>query len=370
MGLFDAVKGAVGGALSDQWRDIFTAGHFDEHTVVAPGVLQKSNGGRGSNTQASTGVITNGSLIRVPENTAAFIFSQAGIEEIINEPGEFAYQNGEDSLLNGASVGAVLNQAKDRFTFGGQPGEEKHIAFVNLREIRDIKFGTRGPLVYNDAFYGTDLEVLAFGAFSVQVTNPEIFIRNFVPANVSYYSFDDEKAKGQVVSEFIQSFIVAVNSLSAEYRISQLPGQAQKVSEVVANDTTNAGTWPERFGFKVVRVGIENIEFSQDSKALVNQYSQNKMNVKAFEDVSQQAANIAAQQKIEQGVQENGLGDGAGMIFGMNYAGGLGNNAEAKSQSLSMDEQIETLKKLKELLDAGILTQEEFDKKKSEVMGI
>lgn len=87
MGLFDAVKGAVGGALSDQWRDIFTAGHFDEHTVVAPGVLQKSNGGRGSNTQASTGVITNGSLIRVPENTAAFIFSQAGIEEIINEPG-------------------------------------------------------------------------------------------------------------------------------------------------------------------------------------------------------------------------------------------------------------------------------------------
>lgn len=342
MGLFDAVKGAVGGALSDQWRDIFTAGHFDEHTVVAPGVLQKSNGGRGSNTQASTGVITNGSLIRVPENTAAFIFSQAGIEEIINEPGEFAYQN----------------------------GEEKHIAFVNLREIRDIKFGTRGPLVYNDAFYGTDLEVLAFGAFSVQVTNPEIFIRNFVPANVSYYSFDDEKAKGQVVSEFIQSFIVAVNSLSAEYRISQLPGQAQKVSEVVANDTTNAGTWPERFGFKVVRVGIENIEFSQDSKALVNQYSQNKMNVKAFEDVSQQAANIAAQQKIAQGVQENGLGDGAGMIFGMNYAGGLGNNAEAKSQSLSMDEQIETLKKLKELLDAGILTQEEFDKKKSEVMGI
>ncbi|MDY2529793.1 SPFH domain-containing protein, partial [Weissella confusa] len=162
-------------------------------------------------------MITNGSLIRVPENTAAFIFSQAGIEEIINEPGEFAYQNGEDSLLNGASVGAVLNQAKDRFTFGGQPGEEKHIAFVNLREIRDIKFGTRGPLVYNDAFYGTDLEVLAFGAFSVQVTNPEIFIRNFVPANVSYYSFDDEKAKGQVVSEFIQSFIVAVNSLSAEY---------------------------------------------------------------------------------------------------------------------------------------------------------
>ena len=33
-------------------------------------------------------------------------------------------------------------------------------------------------------------------------------------------------------------------------------------------------------------------------------------------------------------------------------------------------EQIEQLKKLKELVDAGILTQEEFDAKKREIMGL
>jgi hypothetical protein len=37
---------------------------------------------------------------------------------------------------------------------------------------------------------------------------------------------------------------------------------------------------------------------------------------------------------------------------------------------MSFDEQIETLKKLKDLLDAGILTQEEFDAKKKEIMGL
>lgn len=35
-----------------------------------------------------------------------------------------------------------------------------------------------------------------------------------------------------------------------------------------------------------------------------------------------------------------------------------------------LDNQIETLKKLKELLDAGILTQDEFDAKKKEVLGL
>lgn len=34
------------------------------------------------------------------------------------------------------------------------------------------------------------------------------------------------------------------------------------------------------------------------------------------------------------------------------------------------DEQIETIKKLKDLLDLGVLSQEEFDAKKKEILGL
>ena len=37
---------------------------------------------------------------------------------------------------------------------------------------------------------------------------------------------------------------------------------------------------------------------------------------------------------------------------------------------MSFDDQIEMLKKLKELADAGILSQDEFDRKKKEIMGL
>ena len=37
---------------------------------------------------------------------------------------------------------------------------------------------------------------------------------------------------------------------------------------------------------------------------------------------------------------------------------------------MSFDEQIEAVKKLKELMDAEILTQEEFNVKKKEIMGL
>ena len=41
-----------------------------------------------------------------------------------------------------------------------------------------------------------------------------------------------------------------------------------------------------------------------------------------------------------------------------------------QAQTVSYDEQLESLNKLKNLFDAGVLTQEEFDAKKKEILGI
>lgn len=381
MGILDAAFDSLGGVLADQWKDVVTAAPFDEHTAVAPGIRKSSQNGRGANMGAED-ILSNGSIIFVPENTAAFIFSQAGIEQVITQPGGFEYRDGEASVFDEQDrrekgLGKIiLDQAVDRIGFSGMSSEEKRVAFVNLREMRGLKFGTRGPLAYNDLFYGTDLEVFSYGSFSVQVSDPELFVRNFVPANVSSYSLDDPQARSQLLSEFLNSFIAAVNSLSATYRVSQLPSQTNEIAAAISSEDENAGTWPERFGLRLAAVAIENIEFSDESRELVRQFSEKKMGVRAYEDVSQRAANVAAQQMIAQGVRDNGLGDGGGMLFGMNLAQSLNpqNASTTSSQdspsATSLDDQIETLKKLKDLLDLGILSQQEFDAKKREILGL
>lgn len=389
MGIIQAFSGAIGGTFADQWKDIITAGYFDEHTVVTPGIFKQTNNGRGTNYKGSNGVISNGSNIFVPENTAAFIFSQAGIENIITEAGGYIYTDGQESVFynDGSSDSlttrfskSILSEAKERFKYGGQTSSQKNIAFVNLREIRGIKFGTKGPLIYNDLFYGTDLSVQGYGTFSLKILDAEKFIRNFVPANEISYSFDDPRVRSQILSEFLQSFIDALNTLSTQYRVSQLPSQANELAETIQNESTNAGTWMERFGFEIISVAIETIELSEESKKLVNKYSENKMNLKAFDEVSQKSSNISAQQNISEGIKDHGLGDGAGMIFGMNMAQNMNPmsgepskqtqiNNEIKN-NMSFDEQIEAVKKLKELLDNGILNEDEFNNKKREIMGL
>lgn len=374
MGIIQAFAGALGGTLADQWKDIITAGHFGEYTVVAPGVRQQTNNGRGTNFNGSVDVISNGSKVFIPENTAAFIFSQAGIEDIITQSGGYEYVTGVPSVFNGDGFStSIVKQTVDRIGFGGQASAQQWIAFVNLREIRGIKFGTRGPMVYHDRFYGTDLELMAFGTFSLRVVDPVAFVRNFLPANARYYAFDSAEARAQISAEFIQAFTVAVNSFSATHRISELPSHIGAIAELIADDDSALGAWITRFGLDVVQVGIENIEFSPESRQLVKQYSANKMNLSAYEGISQQASNVAAQQKIAEGVQGHGLGDGAGMIFGMNLAQTMNPQTAApitQTSELSLDQQIETVKKLKDLVDAGILTPDEFEAKKKQVMGL
>lgn len=388
MGIIRAFSGALTGTFADQWKEIVTAGNFDEHSLVIPGVIKRSNNGRGTNFYGSDGIISNGSKIYVPNNTAAFIFSESGIESVITQPGGYEYTNGQDSIFNkGGIKKSIFSQTKERIGYGGISANETRIAFVNLREIRNIRFGTRGPLIYNDLFYGLDLSVVAYGSYTIKIINPVAFVTKFVPPNTTRYSMDDAKVREQLTSEFLQSFIDAINTLSSKYRVSQLPSQANEVSQIVATDADGAGTWVNRFGFQIVKVSIESIQFTDDSKALVDKYNQEAMKFKVYDNVSQEKSNIMAQQKMAQGVETHGFGDLGGTFVGVGMAKDFMQqnvtsyqqnqpvqpvNSEApleEKKTMSIDEQIEALNKLKGLLDNNILTQEEFDIKKKEIMG-
>lgn len=370
MGIIKAFSGSISGTFADQWKDIITVNTFDELTVLQPGILKQSS--RATFNYGTPGIISNGSKILVPENTAAVIFNQSGIEEIITEAGGYEYNTGAKSIFSGDGFGkSIFREVGNRFSFGGNTDEYRIISFINLREIRGIRFGTKGPIMYHDLRYGVDLEIMTFGMFSIKVVNVETFVRNFLPANVNRYSFSDAKARTQLLSEFIQSLNIAINSLSSKYRISELPSKANEIVNCISEDQLNAGGWEERFGFRIVNVGIENIEYSETSRELVNKFSSSKMEWKVFDDVSQKTSNISAQQKIAQGVQNHGLGDMPGMALGMGLIQDVIPSAtKDQKPEMSFDDQIATVMKLKELLDNDIITKEEFEIKKKEVMDL
>lgn len=390
MGIIRAFTGALAGTFADQWKEIVTAGVFNEHTLVGPGLLIRTNNGRGVNHFGSVDVLSNGSKILVPENAAAVIFSSSGVQDIIAQPGGYEYHSGIPSFFNGDGISnSFLQQTSQRIGYGGQTPERIHVVFVNLREIRGIKFGTRSPIMYHDRSYGVDLEIVAHGTYSLRVVDVLPFIRGFLPPNARQLVLSTTESRRALNSEFLQSFISMLNSMSTRFRASELPSQLEAIGTYLADNESPLGSWIPRFGLDIVRVGIESVEFTPASRELIKQFADKRMTVSAYEGISQQASNIGAQQNIALGVREHGLGDGGGMLFGMNMAQGLNPqnvtqvnpvgavseqpNAAATTQASNsvahdLDRQVSMLEKLKGLVDAGVITPEEFAAKKKQIL--
>ncbi len=148
MGLVQAVKGAVGGVLADQWKDFYTVpAGLPSTAALFAAVPQGTNAGRGSNTSGSSNIITNGSKIIVPEGYGLLLFQDGAITAFVAEPGGYEWRsddlNSQSIFAGDGLVSTFIKQSWERFKFGGQPGSQQAAYFVSLKELPDNRFGTQ-----------------------------------------------------------------------------------------------------------------------------------------------------------------------------------------------------------------------------------
>ena len=149
MGIIKAMGQAVSGNLADQWLEAIEANDMGERTVFTNGVLVR----KGENVKGSSDVVSNGSLIHVYDNQFMLLVDGGKIVDYTAEPGYYKVDNSSmPSLFNG-QFGDSLKDAFTRMKFGGQTPTAQKVYFINLQEIKGIKFGTRNPINYFDNFY-------------------------------------------------------------------------------------------------------------------------------------------------------------------------------------------------------------------------
>lgn len=378
MGLISAGTGAVGGTLADQWIDFFTAPAFGEQTLVAPGVLQVRNSGRGSNKHGSINVVTDGSRIAVPENTAVIITDGGGIVSVSTEPGYFIFRNdGQPSIFTGSDFRkSLITQSWERFKFGGTPGQQQLIYFVNLSEIRNQKFGTPGPLPYKDfslvppgSAHAPVLRLRARGQYSVRIVDPIRFFRNFLPSNVRSYSLADNAANSQLTQEFITAFQAAVQALSRTTDIASLAAHGPELAAALTNEGGHDGSWIERFGLEVVGVAISAIEYDDASRELMDKYNKGML-------LGGSVGNSYAQATVADSAlaMAEGGGGGTDMIGLAMGLGAIGGTVSGLTQptvptATPTSDPVAVLGQLKAMFDQGLITPEQYAAKQQEVLG-
>ena len=398
MGFIKAFTGALGGTFADQWKDFYMPREDVPGTAALFQAVPKgTNNGRGSNIKGSENVITNGSKIVVPEGTALITVQDGAITGCIAEPGGFEFRsddpNSRSMFAGDGIIASTIKSSWDKFKFGGQATSQQLAFYVNLKEIPNNKFGTQSEIYWDDAFFGTQVGAVTRGTYTLKITDPILFVKNFVPAKYltpGAEPFDfadmDNDAGAQLFNEVVGSLSAAfsnyTNDPSKGNRMSKIQGDQIGFAQSLSKAVEDAYQWKSDRGLEIVKTAIMAIEYDDDTKELMK-------DVKKADALSGARGNAFMQQAAARGMQAAGEnGGGTGMAFmgmGMNAAGGMMGamqqpntgstyqpnfgGAQQQSQTGAVDP-TQKLMEMKKLLDAGAITQEDYDKVKNQLLGL
>lgn len=326
MGLIKAALKTVKGSLSDQWLEVVEADDMGDNTVFCEGVKLR----KGENVKGSDGVVSNGSVIHVYSNQFMMLVDGGKIVDYTAEEGYYKVDNSSmPSLFNG-QLGEAVEESFNRFKFGGVTPQRQRVYFINLQEIKGIKFGTRNPINYFDNFYNAELFLRAHGTYSVKITDPLRFYAEAVPKNKSIVRIGD--INEQYLSEFLEALQSAIGQMSVDgIRISHIQSKGRELGRYMADILDE--DWKQMRGMEIQSVGIASISYDEESQKLINMRNQGAM----LSDPTIREGYV--QGAVARGLEaagSNSSGAAAafmGMGVGMNTGGSFMNNASSANMA-------------------------------------
>ncbi len=383
MGLRQAVAGAVGGVLADQWKDFFTVpAGLPATAALFAAVPRGTNAGRGSNTSASSNIITNGSKIVVPEGYGLLLMQDGAVTAFVAEPGGYEWRsddpNSQSLFAGDGLVTPLIRQSWERFKFGGQPGAQQAAFFVSLKELPDNRFGTQSEIYWDDGFLGTQVGAVTRGSYTLKIVDPLLFVKNFVPARYlqpgqvfDFTDLDNAAANqlfNEVVSSLAPAFSLYTNDPGKGNRITRLQQDSLGFARSLSDAVEQAYQWNSDRGLAIVKTAIVSIEYDANTRELLK-------TVQRADALAGARGNSNLQASVAQGIQSAGETGGAAGLVGVGMASGMmggigGLQQPVAAAAPAADDPVARLKKAKEMLDLGLITQGDYDALKAKALGL
>ena len=291
------------------------------------------------------------------KNGAKLTVRESQIAVLMNE-GEFGdvYQPGLHTLTT--SNMPVLTTLKS-WKYGFNSPFKVDIYFVNTRQFTDLKWGTSGPVLMRDPEFG-QIRVMSFGNFAISIADAKLFITKFAGTN-PYVRVDsvEEVLQGIVSSKFAEALAQA--NITVLDLAAQFTALGEKVKPVFQQELNSYGIVLEKFFIESVSLPDE-IEKIIDKKTELNILKGN------LNEFNQMQGGIALEKLADNDSAGNMGGMGAGVVLTNLMA--QANQPQPTQQNAADNKSaiLDTLKQLGDLKNQGIITEEEFNTKKAELL--
>jgi membrane protease subunit (stomatin/prohibitin family) len=247
------------------------------------------------------------------------------------------------------------------------------VYFFSTRQQIDQKWGTPQPITIRDKDFGA-VRLRAFGNYNFRVADPKLF-HTEISGTRDRYTTDD--LDGQLRGLVLQNISSAI--ASSDIAFLDLAANQLAFAQALVTQLT-----PEfaKIGLKLEGMTVQNVSLPEELQKILDQkigmgMVGNDMGKFMQYQTAQAIPKFAEGAGGGGGIAGDAMGLGAGVALGQVLAQNLqqglqGNPAQAATAAAAAavkpDDVMATLEKLGELKAKGILTQEEFDAKKAELL--
>lgn len=241
--------------------------------------------------------------------------------------------------------------------FGFNSPIKSDLYFVSMKQFIDNKWATKNPILTRDTDFNM-ARIKAFGKYSFRINNIVKFMNEVFGTRQKVLTYDIIEYLASIITEIVAEIITNSNlsalDLAMKYR--ELSNEIFKLANQQAM----------QLGISFTGIVIENISLPEEVEKMIDEQSGIGMASKNMSTFMQYQTARAMRDAAK---QKGGLaGLGAGMALGNTMAKTV--NKTTSDINKSSKDTINELRELKQLVDEGILTQEEFEAKKKQILGI
>ncbi len=238
------------------------------------------------------------------------------------------------------------------------------VYFFSTKVQLGRKWGTPQPITIRDKEFGL-VSVRAFGMYSYKIIDPARFFTE-ISGVCSEYS-------GQTLEGQLRNLVMT--SLSSLFGNSDIPFIDMAANQLMLSEKMAEAMAPafERYGLMLDAFAVESITLPDNlQKTLEERISMGIIGDLGKYTQYQAATSIPLAAQNEGGIAGIGAGMAAGMGMGQMMAGAMassmGGMPGATQQQASSETPETKLTRLKEMLDKGLITQEDYDATKTELL--
>ena len=316
--------------------------HVSSDVMAIKGqLLTKDPDGGSRQSNQNTGLLTDGSVVIVPQGYVAVLVNNGTFLGDVLEAGSHEWRAGDNAwLLEKGGIKGTWENFKNRFSFGGQVITRQEIIFIRMQPIAGNKFGTQNAVEYFSERYQQMLNIRFYGLFDIKVADPVLFYVSSISQQIEEHKpFTlQDIAQGTLRQNISPKIAIAIAKYTNENRVDiySLNANQDTFNELAKQEVNNV--WTGLYGIEATNILLEDLSYDQESMEIVRKLDSELVAMKynTIEIEERRARNEA----LIAAANNEGNGNGMNMFMGMNLGQTLGGQLTQQAQPVSPNQTV------------------------------